>query len=44
MLSTYHTVATEALDPDSALFQVVWFRIVLDEGKFMNDEGYKLSS
>lgn len=42
VLSTYHTVATEALDPDSALFQVVWFRIVLDEAHIIRNMSTKL--
>lgn len=32
VLSTYHTVAAEALQFQGPLNQIVWFRIVLDEG------------
>ena len=32
VLSTYHTIAAEALDSKSPLYQIKWFRIVLDEG------------
>jgi SWI/SNF-related matrix-associated actin-dependent regulator of chromatin subfamily A3 len=32
VLSTYHTIATEAMDPESALYKIKWFRLVLDEG------------
>jgi SWI/SNF-related matrix-associated actin-dependent regulator of chromatin subfamily A3 len=32
ILSTYHTIAAEALDMNSPLYQIKWFRIVLDEG------------
>lgn len=33
VLSTYHTIAAEAIDSESALFGVKWFRVVLDEGR-----------
>lgn len=33
VLSTYHTVAADALDDASPLNKITWFRIVLDEGK-----------
>lgn len=32
VLSTYHTIAAEATDSESALFRIKWFRITLDEG------------
>ena len=32
VLSTYHTVAAEATDAESALFRINWFRFILDEG------------
>lgn len=32
VLSTYHTIAAEATDSESALFRIKWFRIILDEG------------
>ena len=32
VLSTYHTVAAEATDSESALFRINWFRFILDEG------------
>lgn len=32
VLSTYHTIAAEALDNKSPLYQIKWFRVVLDEG------------
>jgi SWI/SNF-related matrix-associated actin-dependent regulator of chromatin subfamily A3 len=32
VLSTYHTIAAEALDINSPLYQIKWFRVVLDEG------------
>jgi SNF2 family DNA or RNA helicase len=32
VLSTYHTIAIEALDSTSPLKRIKWFRIVLDEG------------
>jgi SWI/SNF-related matrix-associated actin-dependent regulator of chromatin subfamily A3 len=33
VLSTYHTIAAEALDHSSPVYKIEWFRIVLDEGK-----------
>lgn len=33
VLSTYHTIAAEALDSSSPLYKIEWFRIVLDEGR-----------
>ncbi len=35
VLSTYHTIAAEALDHSSPVYKIEWFRIVLDEGKQM---------
>jgi len=32
VLSTYHTIAHELTDKQSPLWQIRWFRIVLDEG------------
>ena len=32
VISTYHTLATEATDTESAIYQIKWFRVVLDEG------------
>lgn len=33
VLSTYATIAAESLQPESALYRVIWFRVVLDEGE-----------
>ena len=33
VLSTYHTIAAESTDKMSPLWQINWFRVVLDEGK-----------
>lgn len=33
VLSTYHTIAAESTDKTSPLWQISWFRVVLDEGK-----------
>ena len=32
VLSTYHTISQESSDKDSPLWQIKWFRIVMDEG------------
>lgn len=32
VLSTYHTIAAEGSKTNSVIFQIKWFRIVLDEG------------
>lgn len=32
VLSTYHTIAYEEPDKTSPLWQIKWFRIILDEG------------
>ncbi len=34
ILSTYHTIASESSKSTSPLFQINWFRVVLDEGTF----------
>lgn len=32
VLSTYDTVCVELLDPESPVYGIEWFRVVLDEG------------
>ena len=36
VLSTYHTIAAESTDKASPLWQINWFRVVLDEGKTLS--------
>ena len=36
VLSTYHTIAADALEPESPLYRIIWFRVVLDEGESAN--------
>lgn len=33
VLSTYHTISYESADKKSPLWQIRWFRVILDEGK-----------
>ncbi|KAH9212709.1 SNF2 family N-terminal domain-containing protein [Leptodontidium sp. 2 PMI_412] len=42
VLSTYHTVAAEAMDIESPLKSIVWFRIVLDEAHTIRQMKTKL--
>lgn len=35
VLSTYHTISHESSDKSSPMWQIEWFRIVLDEGKHL---------
>ncbi|KAF4624033.1 hypothetical protein G7Y89_g14142 [Cudoniella acicularis] len=42
VLSTYHTVATEVLDPESPLYRITWFRVVLDEAHTVRNMTTKL--
>jgi len=37
VLSTYHTIAHEASDKKSPLWQIKWFRITLDEGTLLQN-------
>lgn len=38
VLSTYHTIAAESLRPESPLYGVIWFRVVLDEGEISHTQ------
>ncbi|KAK0115666.1 hypothetical protein ONS95_000066 [Cadophora gregata] len=42
VLSTYHTIAAEMLDEHSPLYNVTWFRIVLDEAHIIRRMSTKL--
>jgi SWI/SNF-related matrix-associated actin-dependent regulator of chromatin subfamily A3 len=43
VLTTYHTVAAEALQSLPPLNQIKWFRIVLDEGRVGPGDRYAIS-
>jgi SWI/SNF-related matrix-associated actin-dependent regulator of chromatin subfamily A3 len=36
VLSTYHVIAAESMDKTSPLWQINWFRVVLDEGNIFS--------
>ncbi|TVY27092.1 DNA repair protein RAD5A [Lachnellula hyalina] len=42
VLSTYATIAAESLQPESALYRVIWFRVVLDEAHTVRNGSAKV--
>ncbi|KAH8812889.1 SNF2 family N-terminal domain-containing protein [Xylogone sp. PMI_703] len=42
VFSTYHTIAAESVKPNGPLFQIYWFRVVLDEAHTIRSVSTKL--